>query len=176
MKFIETPLKGSFIIELEKYEDERGFFARTYCKEEFGKFGIPDNLVQTNISFNKKRGTIRGMHYQEGPFAEPKIVSCYAGGIYDVIIDLRRDSKSYCQWFGVELDALNHTSLFIPKGFAHGFQTLLDNTLIHYQMGEYYMPEYARGVRWNDPLFKITWPISDVTISEKDSQYPDYQK
>ncbi len=176
MKFIETPLKDSFIIEIEKHTDERGFFARTFCKKEFGELGVPDNIVQTNLSFNNKSGTIRGMHYQAEPYAEPKIVSCYAGEIYDVIIDLRKDSETYCKWFGIRLSESNYKSLFIPRGFAHGFQTLQNNTLIHYQMGEYYMPEYARGIRWNDPVFNISWPLDEVTVSEKDNGYPDFTK
>ncbi len=176
MKFVATPLKDAYIIEPEKHIDERGFFARTFCKKEFAESGISNDLVQSNISFNRKSGTIRGMHYQVEPFAESKIVSCYAGEIYDVIIDLRKTSDTYCQWYGVLLSSENYKSLFVPGGFAHGFQTLKDNTLIHYQMGEFYMPDYARGIRWNDPMFNILWPMEKVIVSEKDSQYPDFIK
>jgi len=176
MEFIQTPLRGSFIIELDKHIDERGYFARTFCKKEFKKNGLPINFVQTNVSFNVKRGTIRGMHYQEEPWGESKIVSCFAGAIYDVIIDLRPNSETFCFWFGVNLSASSDKSLFIPKGFAHGFQTLQDNTLIYYQMDEYYLPSYARGVRWNDPIFNIIWPLDDITISKKDSLIPDFMK
>jgi dTDP-4-dehydrorhamnose 3,5-epimerase len=176
MKFIETPLKDAYIIQPEKYLDERGFFARTYCQKEFRDHGITATFVQSNISYNSKKGTLRGMHYQERPYAESKIVSCYAGRIYDVIIDLRPGSPTYCRWFGHELSEQNHISLFIPIGFAHGFQTLKDASLVHYQMGEFYMSEYARGVRWNDPVFNISWPLEEVIISDRDQRYPDFHK
>jgi dTDP-4-dehydrorhamnose 3,5-epimerase len=166
MKFIETQLKGAFLIEPEPLEDERGFFARTWCRKEFEKHGLDPNWVQCNISYNKRKGTLRGMHYQIAPYAEAKLVRCTMGSIYDVIIDLRPDSKTYRQWFSAELSAENRKMIYIPQGFAHGFQTLLDNTELFYQMSEFYAPEYARAVRWNDPQFKILWPEAEHTISE----------
>ena len=176
MKFEETPLPGAYIIEFEKHEDERGYFARTYCQKEFRSHGLQDTFVQSNVSYNKQRGTLRGMHYQAEPYGEVKVVSCTAGEIYDVIIDLRPDSETYCRWFGLNLSESNDRSLYIPKGFAHGFQTIRDNSIVYYQMGEFYHPEYARGVRWNDPLFGINWPLPVSTVSGKDSNYPDFKK
>lgn len=176
MKFTETSIRGSYIIKLEKYEDNRGYFARNYCRNEYREHGLLDSFVQSNISFNKKKGTLRGMHYQAKPYGEVKVVSCLQGAIYDVIIDLRRDSESFCKWLGITLSSTNDKMLYIPEGFAHGFQTLEDNTLVHYQMGEYYYPEYARGVRWNDPLFDIQWPLKVEVVSKKDSSYPDFKK
>ena len=176
MKFIETKLKGAYIIEIEPIADERGFFARTFCIEEFKKNGINFNIVQCNISFNKKKGILRGMHYQVAPYQEAKIVSCTNGAIYDVIIDLRKKSLTYCQWFAVELSAEAYKMLYIPEGFAHGFQTLEDNTAVFYQMSEFYHPECARGVRWNDPAFGIKWPLSVKIKSKKDLSYKDFKK
>jgi len=176
MKFIETKLKGAYIIEIEPIEDERGFFARTFCIEEFKKNGINFSIVQCNISFNKKKGILRGMHYQVAPYQEAKIVSCTSGAIYDVIIDLRKKSLTYCQWFAVELSAEAYKMLYIPEGFAHGFQTLEDNTAVFYQMSEFYHPECARGVRWNDPVFGIKWPLLVKIISKKDLSYKDFKK
>ncbi len=176
MKFTETHLKGSYIIELEPVKDERGFFARTYCKHKFKQKGLALKIVQSNMSFNEKKGTLRGMHYQAPPMAEAKLVSCVQGSIYDVIIDLRRDSPTYCRWFAVELCARKKQMLFVPEGFAHGFQTLEDNTMILYQMSEFYAPEYSRGVRWNDPVFGIRWPIEAKIISEKDRNIPDFER
>lgn len=196
MIFTEIKLKGAFIIEPERLEDERGFFARTWCQREFKEHGLNPRLVQCNISYNKKKGTLRGMHYQIAPYEEAKLVRCTKGAIYDVIIDLRQDSPTYCQWIAVELTAhsSDHGSqltidsahslqltahakmLYIPEGFAHGFLTLEDNTEVFYQMSEFYMPEYARGVRWNDPAFNIQWPIEVIVVSEKDEQYRDFTK
>ena len=170
MIFTETKLKGAFIIDIEPSEDERGFFARSWCEDEFKKHGLNPRLVQCNISFNKKRGTLRGMHYQIAPFAEAKLVRCTMGAIYDVIIDLRNDSPTFKKWFSVELSAENRRALYVPEDFAHGFQTLVDNTEVFYQMSEFYRPECARGLRWNDVAFEIEWPISDVVISENDSK------
>lgn len=175
MKFIETKLKGAYIIELEPIEDERGFFARSYCINEFKKNGIDFNIVQCNISYNKKRGTLRGMHYQAAPHQEAKLVSCIEGAIYDVIIDLRKDSHTYCQWFAVELTAENYKTLYIPEGFAHGFQTLKANTVVFYQMSEFHHPECARGVRWDDPTFGIKLPASAKIISYRDLTYSNFQ-
>ena len=168
MIFTETKLKGAFIINIEPREDERGFFARSWDEDELRKHGLNARLAQCNISFNKKRGTLRGMHYQVAPFAEAKLVRCTMGAIYDVIIDLRPDSPTFRQWISVELSAENHCALYVPENFAHGFQTLADNTEVFYQMTEFYHRECARGVRWNDVAFEIVWPISDAVISEND--------
>jgi dTDP-4-dehydrorhamnose 3,5-epimerase len=176
MRFIETALKGAFIIELEPIEDERGFFARSFCQKEFEKHGLNFHVVQCNISYNKKKATLRGMHYQVAPYEEVKLVSCIRGTIYDVIIDLRPDSHTYCQWFAMELSSEDYKILYVPKGFAHGFQTLEDNTVVFYQMSEFYHPECARGVRWDDPVFKIEWPLSNRVMSKKDLNYPDFRR
>ncbi len=172
MIFTETKLKGAYIIELEPVEDERGFFVRSFCMNEFKEHGLNPNVVQCNISFNKKKGTLRGMHYQIAPHEEAKLIRCTKGGIYDVIIDMRPRSPTYTQWISVELTADNRKMLYIPEGFAHGFQTLLDNTEVFYQMSEFYYPESARGVRWNDPAFGIKWSFQNPIMSEKDESYP----
>ena len=175
MIFRETKLKGAFIIEPERLEDERGLFARTFCEEEFKAHGLNSRVVQCNISFNKKKGTLRGMHYQVAPHEEAKLVRCTRGAIYDVIVDLRPDSPTFKQWVAVELTADNHRMLYIPEGFAHGFQTLEDNTEVFYQMSELYHPESARGVRWDDPVFGIEWPkIHHRIVSEIDQRYADF--
>lgn len=174
MIFTETKLKGAFLIDIEPREDERGFFARSWCEDEFAKYGLNTRVVQCNISFNKKRGTLRGMHYQSEPFPEAKLARCTAGAIYDVILDLRPNSPTFKQWVSVELTAENRRALYIPEGFAHGFQTLEDNTEVFYQMGEFYHPECARGVRWDDPAFGIEWPIEEVIISNNDASYPNF--
>ncbi len=168
MLFTETKLKGAFIIDIESREDERGFFARSWCEDEFREHGLNPRLAQCNISFNKKRGTLRGMHYQVAPFAEAKVVRCTMGAMYDVIIDLRPNSPTFKQWVSVELTAENRRALYIPEDFAHGLQTLSDDTEVFYQMSEFYHPECARGVRWNDDAFGITWPVLDMVISEND--------
>ncbi len=173
MFFTETKLQGAFIIEPEPIEDERGFFARCWCKKEFEEHDLNPHLVQCNISFNKKKGTLRGMHYQVAPHEEAKLVRCTMGAIYDVIIDLRPESPTFKQWVAVELTALNRRMLYVPEGFAHGFQTLEDNTEVLYQMSEFYHSECARGVRWDDPAFGIKWPDGNRIISVKDLQYPD---
>ncbi len=175
MRFIQTKLKNAYVIEPEKFADERGFFARSWCEKEFREQGLNANLVQCNISFNNKRGTIRGMHLQIPPFAEAKLVRCTQGAIYDVIVDLRPDSATYQKWIGVELTAENRRALYVPEGFAHGFQTLADNTEVFYQMSEFYAPECARGFRWNDPTFNINWPEQVSIISLKDREYEDYK-
>jgi dTDP-4-dehydrorhamnose 3,5-epimerase len=172
MIFTETRIKGVYLIEPELLADERGFFARSFCKEEFRSHGLETDIVQCNISYNKKKGTLRGMHYQVPPFEEAKIVSCTKGSIYDVIVDLRRDSSTYCQWVATELSDNNFKMMYIPTGCAHGFQTLEDDVIVNYQMTEIYHPECARGVRWDDPIFKIEWPIiQKIIISEKDRNY-----
>lgn len=175
MIFTETKLKGSYIIDIEPIEDERGFFARTWCHKEFDKVNLNFNIVQCNTSNNKKKGTIRGMHYQVSPFEEAKLVQCTRGAIYDVIIDLRPNSNTFLNWIAVELTHKNKRMLYIPEGFAHGFQTLEDDSDVFYQMGELYHPECARGIKWNDKKFNIEWPITDgITISNKDNNYLEY--
>jgi dTDP-4-dehydrorhamnose 3,5-epimerase len=176
MLFIETQLKGAYVIDLEPREDERGFFARTWCAQEFEKLGLNAHLVQCNVSFNKKRGTVRGMHYQTDPYQEAKLVRCTMGAVYDVIIDLRVTSPTFRQWFFIELTAENRRALYIPEDFAHGFQTLTDNVEVFYQMSEFFHPECARGIRWDDPVFKIEWPIQNVVISQKDNSNPFLRK
>ena len=177
MKFIETRFKGAFIIEPERLEDERGFFARTFCQKEFEAHDLNPRMVQCNISYNKHKGTLRGMHYQAAPMAEAKLVRCTRGTIYDVIIDLRPDSPTYCQWLAEELNAENTKMMYVPKGFAHGFQTLEDDTEVFYQMSEFYSPEHARGVRWDDPVFGIEWPKVNIRmISENDRCYQNFKK
>ena len=173
MIFHETALPGAFVIELEKYEDERGFFARSWCMREFAAKGLDTTLVQCNVSFNKWKGTLRGLHYQIPPHGEVKLVRCTKGALFDVIVDLRRESSTILQWCGVELTASNHKMLYIPKRFAHGFQTLENDTEIFYQMSEFYEPAASRGIRWNDPGLGINWPEVHRTISEKDRVYPD---
>ena len=174
MIFKETKLAGAYVIELEQHADERGFFARTYCEQEFEAHGLNTRVAQSNISFNKKKGTLRGMHYQAAPFAEAKLVRCTAGAIYDVIIDLRPASPTFKQHFAVELSRENQRMLFVPEDFAHGFQTLEDNTEVFYQMGQRYSKEHARGVRWNDPAFGIKWPEGARIIIARDRDYPDF--
>jgi len=174
MIFTETELKGAFIIDIEPREDERGFFARSWCEDEFKKHGLELRLVQCNISFNKKGGTLRGMHYQVAPFPEAKLVRCTMGAIYDVIIDLRNDSPTFRKWFSVELSAESRRALYIPENFAHGFQTLMDNTEVFYQMSEFYHPECAHGVRWDDTAFGIEWPSGPRMLSRQDSEYADF--
>ena len=176
MIFKETKIKGAYLIDLEKNEDERGFFARSFCLQEFKEHGIDFNIAQCNISFNKKKGTLRGMHYQSTPFEEAKLVSCIKGRIYDVIIDLRRDSATYCQWLALELREQDYRILYVPKGFAHGFQTLESNSVVFYQMSEFYHPECASGIRWDDRQFSINWPISPCILSNKDVNYLDFQR
>jgi dTDP-4-dehydrorhamnose 3,5-epimerase len=176
VKLSETPLAGAFVIELETSRDERGFFARIFDAETFREHGLDPLVVQCNTSFNEKSGTLRGMHYQAGPDQECKLVRCTRGTIFDVIIDLRPDSETYCRWFGIELTADAGRELYVPKDFAHGFQTLEDGSEVHYQMSHEYVPTKARGVRWDDPAFGIDWPAAaDRTISDKDRNYPDFR-
>ncbi len=171
MNFSETKLKGAYLIEPERIADERGFFARSWCQREFGEQGLNTTLVQCNLSFNHKAGTLRGMHYQLPPFAETKLVRCTQGAIYDVIIDIRPASATFSQWIGVELTQENRLMLYVPPGFAHGFQTLVDGSEVFYQMSEFYAPTYARGLRWNDPAFAIRWPQPVSVIAARDQQY-----
>lgn len=174
MKFTETQLTGAFVIEIEKFEDNRGFFARSWCRNEFEAQGLNTRVVQTNISFNRNKGTLRGMHYQKSPYEESKLVRCTRGAIRDVIIDLRPDSVTYKRWISVDLTAENYRMLYVPENFAHGFQTLSDNTEITYQVSQFYTPKAENGIRWNDPVFDIKWPLDATVISEKDRNWPDY--
>lgn len=174
MIFIETPLAGAFVIEVEERRDERGFFARSFCTREFDQHGIVMPFVQCNVSFNARRGTLRGMHFQAAPMSECKLVRCTQGAIHDVIVDLRPESLTFCRWFGIDLTAANHRTLYVPDGFAHGFQTLADDCEVYYQMSEFFAPEHARGVRWNDSAFRIAWPLAVTAISEKDANYADF--
>lgn len=164
------------MIEPEKLRDGRGFFARTFCRREFEEHGLDPDVVQCNISFNKRAGTLRGMHYQVAPYAEAKLVRCTAGAIYDVVVDLRPTSPSFKKYAAFELTAENCTMVYIPEGFAHGFQTLKDDTEVFYQMSQIYAPDCARGVRWNDPAFGIEWPAAERIMVERDQQYPDFQQ
>ena len=175
MIFTETKLKGAFIIDVKRLEDERGFFGRSYCENEFKEHGLNTNVVQANVSHNKIKGTVRGMHMQLAPFEESKLVRCTRGAIYDVIIDLRENSETYKQWIGVELTADSFRMLFVPEGFAHGFITLEDNTDVTYQVTQFYTPGSERGFRWDDPAFNIQWPIEPVLISEKDKSHPFFE-
>ena len=175
MIFYETSLLGAYLIEPDRRVDDRGFFARTWCQREFAEHGMTARFVQCSISFNKNRGTLRGMHLQIAPHEEAKLIRCTQGAVFDVIIDLRRGSATFGKHFGVELDAKNRLMLFVPEGFAHGFQTIRNATEVSYQMSEYYAPEAAlSGVRWNDPAFGIEWPIADPVMSERDRAYPDF--
>ena len=176
MKFFETELKGSYIIELEKLEDERGFFTRIWDKKKIQDKGLDSDLVQMSFSFTKKKGTLRGMHFQKKPFEETKLVRCTRGKIFDVIIDLRPESNTYKKWIGVELKSDDLKMLYIPEGFAHGFQTLEDDTEVFYQMSNWFSPEHVRGIRWNDKEFDIKWPIKCSIISKKDTAYEDVTK
>lgn len=176
MKFVPTHLSGSYIIELDPLSDERGEFVRTWCSKEFADAGLCVEYAQSSISRNKKTGTLRGMHFQQSPNEEVKVVSCIGGAIYDVIVDIRPNSPTYCQWFGVELSENGNRCLYVPEGFAHGFITLTDNANVHYQISTPYAPESASGLRWNDAAFSIEWPIKPKVMSEKDRSYPDFDK
>ena len=174
MIFTETPIPGAFLIDLEKRGDERGFFARAYCEKEFGARGFVTRFVQVNNSFSAQKGTLRGMHYQLAPMAETKVVRCIRGALYDVILDLRSGSPTFAQSFGAELTAENRRLLYVPKGFAHGFITLADDTEAFYFVDEFYGPASERGIRWNDPRFKISWPLLPTVLSEKDANHRDF--
>lgn len=172
MRFRPLSLAGAYLVEVERREDPRGFFARTFCQDEFAAHGLPTSFVQCNVSWNASRGTLRGLHFQKAPSREGKLVRCTAGAIWDVLVDLRPDSATRFRWEGVELSARNHSSLYIPPGFAHGFQTLTDGAEVFYQMTDMYAPGLADGVRWNDPAFAIAWPIPEPILSERDASYP----
>lgn len=175
MTFQETSLPGAFLITPERKEDERGFYARTFCRDEFAAYGLDPELTQAGLSFNRRAGTLRGLHYQADPFGQTKLVRCSQGAIFDVIVDLRPESKTCGKWFGCELTAADQTMLFVPVGFAHGFQTLVDATEVCYHMGSNYVPEADRGLRWDDPALGIRWPeCSHRTLSPRDASYPDW--
>ncbi len=177
MIFNETRLRGAYVIEPERREDERGFFALTWSRGEFERRGLNPSLVECNVSYSAKRGTLRGMHYQAWPHAQAKLVRCTRGAIYDCVIDLRDGSETFGEWFGVELSAENRAQLYVPEGFAHGFQTLEEGSEVFYQMSSIYVPEASRGVRWDDPAFGITWPEADArVINERDRTYPDFKR
>jgi len=176
MIFSETSIKGNFVIELEKFEDERGFFSTSWSKEEFEKHGLGINLLECNISFNKKKGTIRGLHYQIKPHEGAKLIRCTRGSIYDVIIDLRTSSKTFMNWLKVEISAENFKMHYIPSGCAHGFQTLENNTEVFYQMFQKYMPSHTKGIRWDDESFRISWPLKPTVISKKDSSWQSFSQ
>ncbi|MEM7099864.1 MAG: dTDP-4-dehydrorhamnose 3,5-epimerase [Pseudomonadota bacterium] len=175
MKFTPSPLAGAYLIEPELLEDDRGFFARAFCREEYESHGLNPDVMQGNISFNHVKGTVRGMHYQLPPHREVKVVRCTRGAIYDAIVDLRPDSSTYLQVFGAELSAENHRQLYVPEGFAHGYQTLEDNCEVSYQVSQFYAPGSERGVRWNDSAFKLEWPLPVSCISDKDQAHPEYE-
>jgi dTDP-4-dehydrorhamnose 3,5-epimerase len=172
LKFLPTSLAGAFVVELEPIEDERGFFARSFCQNEFRSHGLDPAIAQCNVSLNRRRGTLRGLHYQAPPHEEAKLVRCTRGAICDVIVDLRHGSATRGQWFAVELSADNHRALYVPRGFAHGFQTLADDSEVLYQMSEFYRPGSERGIRWDDPAIGIQWPIADPVVSARDRAYP----
>jgi len=171
MIFTETPLEGAYLIDLERRVDERGFFARAFCEREFAAHGLATRFVQANNSLTVQRGTLRGMHYQLAPKAETKLVRCLRGELFDAILDLRKDSATFGRSFGAALSADNRSMMYVPKGFAHGFLTLADDTEAFYMVDEYYAPEHERGVRWNDPRFDIRWPIEPLGLSDKDRSW-----
>lgn len=172
MIFSHTRLAGAFTIDLERAEDDRGFFARTFCRREFEAHGLKADVAQGNLSWNRRRGTLRGMHYQVVPGAEAKVVQCAAGALYDVIVDLRPESPTFRRWEAFELTTDNRRMLYVPEGFAHGFQTLTDECSVLYLMTEFYSPAHARGIRWDDPAFGIEWPIADPIVSDRDAGFP----
>jgi dTDP-4-dehydrorhamnose 3,5-epimerase len=172
MRFLQLSLRGAYLVELQPHVDNRGLFARTFCAQEFRSLGLVEVFVQCNTSWNPQSGTIRGLHYQLPPSSEVKLVRCTAGAIWDVIVDLREDSPTYLQHVGIELTATNRRALYIPGTFAHGFQSLMDRTEVFYQMSEYYAPELARGLRYDDPTLRIQWPRTVTSISENDQTWP----
>jgi dTDP-4-dehydrorhamnose 3,5-epimerase len=172
MIFTESPLAGAYVVDMERLPDERGFFARSYCADEFAARGLGPDLRQCSVSYNARKGTLRGMHYQVAPHEEHKLVRCTAGAIFDAIVDLRTTSSTYRRWFGAELTVDNRRSLFIPPGFAHGFVSLTDDAEVYYMISVAHAPKFSRGVRWNDPAFAIEWPLPPAVISERDAAYP----
>lgn len=175
MQFTETGIPGAWIIDPDAFPDERGLFARVFCREEFSRRGLNPEIAQANASFSPRRGTLRGMHFQAPPMAEAKLVRCTAGAIFDVVLDLRRDSPAFLRWHGVELSARNRRMLYVPEGCAHGLLTLADDTEVSYLISQTYSPEHARGVRWDDPAFGIAWPEPVRVIGERDRTYPDFR-
>ena len=176
MRFQETPLAGAFVVDAELHTDARGSFMRAYCHREFAAQGLDTELVQCNISHNVKKGILRGLHFQKPPHEEGKLVRCTAGSIFDVIVDIRADSPTYCKWFGLELSRQNNHALYIPHGFAHGFQTLEPHSDVFYQMTAYFEPDFQVGYRWNDPAFAIDWPLPNPILSDRDGGFPDFQR
>ena len=174
MIFKPTPIAGSYVVEIEPHRDERGFFARTWCAEELAHAGLNSSLSQCSISSNRNALTLRGMHYQDAPDFETKLVSCHRGALFDVIVDLRPESPTYTSWFGTELTAGNYRALYIPPGLAHGFLTIADNTDVFYQISGKYVPSNGHGVRWNDPAFGIAWPATPLRMADRDKAYPDF--
>lgn len=175
MKFTESKLKGAYTIEVDKLGDHRGFFGRLWCKKEMEAHGLNTNLTQSNVSLSSQKGTLRGMHFQNAPYQETKLVRCTRGSVFDVIVDLRPDSPTFKQWFGAELTADNYKMMYVPEGFAHGFLTLEDNSEVYYLVTEFYNKEYESGVRYDDSAFGIEWPIDIVEISEKDNNHLDFK-
>jgi len=175
MNFRPTVIPGVVEVEMVPNRDDRGFFARSWCQREFAEQGLNTGVTQCNVSFNARKGTLRGLHYQEQPFAEAKLVRCTRGAIYDVVVDLRRESPTFRKWIGIELAAVNHRSLYLPEGCAHGFLTLADHSEVFYMMSEFYHPEASCGVRWDDPAFGIVWPAPVEVISERDRSYTDFR-
>ncbi len=175
MIFTEAPLKGAWVIDLEPRKDERGYFARAFCAREFEERGLTTRIVQANLSGNVARGTLRGMHYQRPPHAEVKMVRCVAGAVFDAIIDLRPRSPTRLQWFGAELSRENGRMMYVPEGFAHGYQALEAGSEVLYLVSQFYAPEHEAGIRWDDPLFGIRWPLADVRTSPKDATHPDFK-
>lgn len=174
MIFTETPLAGAFAVDPEPVGDERGSFARTFCAEEFDRLGLEPAVAQCNVSTNVRRGTLRGLHWQEAPYGEAKLVRCTAGAIHDVIVDLRPESPTFCHWHAARLSAANGRALYVPRGFAHGFQTVADGSEVLYQMSTPFVPGSARGIRYDDPRFAIDWPLPVAVVSERDASYPDF--
>ncbi len=174
MKFTEISLRGAFLIEMEPKTDDRGFFARSWCRDEFSTRGLNTQIVQCNVGFSDRAGTLRGIHYQQAPHAEAKVVRCTRGAVYDVMIDLRPDSTTFGEWHACELSVENRLMIYIPEGFGHGYQTLADETEIFYQTSEFYHPESAVGVRFDDPAFSIDWPVQVTAISDTDRSWPDF--
>jgi dTDP-4-dehydrorhamnose 3,5-epimerase len=172
--FAETALPGVWVVTPTPAEDARGLFARTWCQREFAARGLAERWVQSSVSFNKKKGTLRGLHYQRPPHEEIKLVRCVRGALFDVVVDLRRDSPTYRRHVAVELTADNRKAVYIPEGLAHGFQTLVDDTEVFYEMSAFYAPAHGAGVRWNDPAFAIPWPDLDPILSDRDRTYPDF--
>lgn len=171
MIFTQTSIEGVFVIEVERITDNRGFFGRLWCKEEMQSRGLDCNISQSNISYSLKKGTLRGLHFQKSPFQETKIVRCTKGAVYDVVVDLRPNSRTFLNWFGIELTEENRKMIYVPKNFAHGFLTLIDHSEVYYMVSEFYKPDFESGLRWNDPTLNIKWPIDVVEVSDRDKQH-----